>query len=69
MHEKFSITGEYIELIKLLKATGLCQTGGMAKIMIENGEVQVNGSPEFRKRNKIKRGFIVEFDGNTVEVV
>ena len=65
---KISIKGEYIELIKLLKATGLCDTGGAAKIAVDEGVVTVDGSVESRKRCKIRRGQVVEIDGNIIEV-
>jgi len=64
----FSIQGEYIELIKLLKATGLCSTGGMAKIVVDEGLVRVDDRTEVRKRCKIRKGQAVEFEGNTIEV-
>lgn len=51
----FQLKDEYIELVKLLKATNLASTGGHAKIMVENGEVKRNGVIETRKRAKIKR--------------
>ena len=65
---KISIDGEYIELIKLLKATGLCDTGGAAKIAVDEGYVNVDGTVESRKRCKIRRGQVVEIDGNFIEV-
>ncbi len=65
---KISIKGEYIELIKLLKATGLCDTGGAAKIAVDEGAVKVDGVVESRKRCKIRRGQVVEIDGNIIEV-
>ena len=65
---KISIDGEYIELIKLLKATGLCDTGGAAKIAVDEGVVTVDGVVESRKRCKIRRGQVVEIDGNFIEV-
>ena len=65
---KISIDGEYIELIKLLKATGLCDTGGAAKIAVDEGVVTVDGVVESRKRCKIRRGQVVEIDGNVIEV-
>jgi ribosome-associated protein len=64
----FRIEGEYIELIKLLKVTGLCSSGGMAKIVTSEGKVKVNGAVELRKRCKILKGQRVEFEGNTIEV-
>lgn len=54
----FEIDTEYIELIKLLKATRIADSGAMAKILVENGEVTRNGEPEFRKRAKITKGEI-----------
>jgi ribosome-associated protein len=64
---KFSIENEYIELAKLLKATGLCSSGGMAKIAIGEGKVRVDGLIELRRGRKIRRGQKVEFEGNTIE--
>ncbi len=67
MH-KLAINGDYIELIKLLKAAGLCDTGGSAKIAVDEGYVKVDGVVERRKRCKIRRGQMVEIDGNFIEV-
>ena len=65
---KMSIDGDYIELIKLLKAAGICDTGGAAKIAVDEGAVKVDGAVEIRKRCKIRRGQVVEIDGNIIEV-
>ncbi len=65
---KIEIDGEYIELIKLLKAVGLCSTGGAAKIAVDEGLVTVDGTVESRKRCKIRKGQVVELDGNIIEV-
>ena len=64
----FKIEGEYIELIKLLKATGLCSSGGKAKAVTAEGHVKVNNHIEYRKRCKLKKGHLVEFDGNIVKL-
>jgi len=66
--EKFVLSGDYIELSKLLKASGLCVTGGVAKNAIENGRVMVDGEVEYRKGCKIRLGQKVEFDGHMIEV-
>ena len=58
----------YIELVKLLKATGECPSGGMAKVAISEGKVRVDGLVERRKGRKIRRGQKVEFKGSTIEV-
>jgi len=65
----FKFSGDYIELNKLLKASGLCGTGGMANIEIENGLVSIDGTVEYRKRCKIRNGQAVEYDGHRIQVV
>ena len=59
---------EFIELNNLLKVVGLCDSGGMAKIFIAEGRVQVNGNIELRKRYKARKGDIVEFEGRKIIV-
>jgi ribosome-associated protein len=59
---------EYIELNQLLKFVGLVETGGHANYCISEGQVKVNGAVELRKRNKIRVGFQVEFDGHQIIV-
>lgn len=66
--EKFQLRGDFIELFKLLKITGLCESGGAAKAAVSEGLVQVNGVVETRKACKIRTGQKVEFDGKTIEV-
>ena len=66
--ETFEFSGNYIELNRLLKASGLCETGGMAKIEIENGLVSVDGTVEYRKRCKIRNGQTVEYRDHTIKV-
>lgn len=56
----FKITGEFIELIQLLKAIGLAQTGGHAKIIVDEELVKRNGEVELRKRAKLVPGDIIE---------
>ncbi len=53
---KFKLSKEFIMLNQLLKAAGIAQTGGHAKMMIDDGEVIVNGKVEFRVRNKLRLG-------------
>lgn len=68
MDEPFKVRGESIDLHQLLKAAGLCGTGGEAKQVIETGLVTVDGKVETRKACKIRPGQVVEFDGETIEV-
>jgi ribosome-associated protein len=64
----FSITGEFIELYKLLKAAGLCENGGAAKFAIAEGQVRVDGATETRKAFKVRPGHRVEFGGEAILV-
>lgn len=66
---KFAITEEYIELVRLLKAVRLADSGGMAKALVEKGEVKRNGIAEYRKRAKIRAGEVIETAGVRIEVV
>ncbi len=69
MEQVFTISSEYIELIKLLKATGVCGTGGQAKMLVEDQLVMVDGEIETRKRRKVKGGMIVKYDNHSIKVV
>lgn len=66
---EFKLNGEYIHLIQLLKALTLVGTGGHAKIVVEDGLVKYNGEIDYRKRLKVKKGDVVEFDGYEINVV
>jgi len=69
MHE-FALEGhEYIELHNLLKVIGLVHSGGLAKTLISEGLVKVDGAVELRKRCKIHVGKIVEFEKEKIKVV
>lgn len=58
---KFKLEGsEYIELIKLLKVTNMCGSGGEAKHIVDEGEVKLNGEIESRKRAKLRAGDKIE---------
>lgn len=63
---EFEITEEYIELIKLLKVLQIAESGAMAKILVDNGEVLRNGQIETRKRAKIHKGETIEVLGKTI---
>jgi len=65
---KFELDEEYIELFKLLKTTGVAESGGQAKMLIEEGQVKRNGEIETRKRAKIVAGERIEVGGEVIEV-
>ena len=65
----FELRGEHIPLDSLLKATGLAASGGMAKAMIGEGRVQVDGRSEQRKTCKVRAGQVVTLPGACIRVV
>lgn len=66
--EKIRIDSEYIRLQDLLKLSGVCSTGGMAKIVIQNGEVLVNGEVCTMRGKKMRHGDTAEYDNILIEV-
>ena len=66
---EFKLTGDYIPLIQLLKATMLVATGGEAQIVVTEGLVKYHGAVDYRKRLKVKKGDKVEFEKNTIVVI
>lgn len=67
--KEFKLKEDYIELIRLLKYMRLAETGGHAKIMVDEGMVMLNGEVESRKRAKIRVGDIVEVEGQQIRIV
>lgn len=65
---EFTLTEDYIELIRLLKVTRIADSGGMAKMLVENGEVKRNGETEYRKRAKIRKSENIEVAGKTIRI-
>ena len=65
----FALRGEFITLDKLLKAVGLANSGGQAKLMVSDGAVEVDGQVEQRKTAKIRAGQTVVFGDARIEVV
>ena len=58
-----------IELYKLLKIANLVSGGGEAKIVISEGYVFLNGEVEYQKRKKVYHDDIVEFNGETLQII
>lgn len=68
--DEFELEGrEFIELNNLLKITGMCDSGGRAKLVIADGQVKVDDQVELRKRCKIRTDQVVEFEGMRVKVI
>ena len=66
--EKILIHTEFIKLDSLLKLAGLVETGGEAKLLIQNGQVEVNGEVCTMRGKKLRAGDTVTLDGCTVAI-
>lgn len=67
--EKIFINTEYIKLDQLLKFANAVEGGGMAKNVILDGLVKVNGEVELQRGKKLRNGDVVEFDNEKYIIV
>jgi ribosome-associated protein len=51
-------------LDQFLKLAGIVGSGGQAKLLIQGGEIRLNGVVETRRRKKLTRGDRIEAGGN-----
>ena len=66
--EEIPITTEFIKLQDFLKFVNAVGSGGMAKNLIQEGEVQVNGEVCTMRGKKLRPGDMVTFMGNSWKV-
>lgn len=62
------IDTEFIKLDSFLKLMGWVGTGGEAKILIQEGQVLVNGEVEIRRGKKLYPGDVVKFFDEEEEI-
>ena len=67
--ERIKVEGEFIKLQDALKFSGLCETGGHAKVVVQNGEVKVNGEVCTMRGKKLRTGDIAEYNGRKIEII
>lgn len=60
---------EFIKLGQALKLVNMVSSGVEAKIVIQNGEVMVNGEIDTRRGKKLYDGDTFTFQGETVKVI
>jgi ribosome-associated protein len=66
---EIKIKDEYIKLGQVLKAAGMVGSGLDAKIVIQDGQVLVNGEIETRRGKKLFGGEVVSFGGEEVKII
>ncbi|HBB29322.1 MAG TPA: S4 domain-containing protein YaaA [Clostridiales bacterium] len=67
--EKISINTEYIKLDQFLKYANIVESGGVAKIVIQDGLVKVNGEVCTQRGKKIRVNDTVEFENSKFIVI
>ena len=66
--QTISITTEFIKLESLLKLANLVGSGGEAKVLIQDGQVSVNGQVCTMRGKKLRPGDVVSFAGQELQV-
>ena len=66
--ETIKIRDEFIKLGQALNAAGLVESGVEAKIVIQNGEVLVNGRPELQRGKKLTGGEVISYNGQEIRI-
>ena len=66
--EIIELREEYIKLGQALKAAGFVEDGVEAKLVIQNGEVTVNGEVDTRRGRKLYDGDLVSYNGNEIQI-
>ncbi|MCX4328220.1 MAG: RNA-binding S4 domain-containing protein [Lachnospiraceae bacterium] len=68
MMDNITIRDDFIKLGQALKLAGLVSSGIEAKIVVQDGEVKVNGETDTRRGRKLYTGDIFEYNGQQVMV-
>lgn len=63
------ITTEFIKLDSLLKFSGLCDTGGFAKEIINEGRVRYNGEICTMRGKKCRPGDVISVEDYEITIV
>lgn len=66
--EIIKLKEDYIKLGQALKAANLVDSGVMAKLVIQDGLVMVNGKTEFQRGKKLYDGDVVSFENETIKI-
>ena len=67
--ETIQLREDYIKLGQALKAAGLAGSGVEAKLLIQDGKVQVNGATEYQRGKKLYDGDVISCQGDTVRII
>lgn len=72
MEEKvdtIKLRDEFIKLGQVLKAAGWVEDGVEAKLVIQDGQVKVNGETDARRGRKLYDGDVVSFQERQIKII
>ena len=65
--EKVIIRDDFIKLGQAMKLAGMVGSGVDAKMLIQDGQVEVNGEVEYQRGKKLHEGDVITFNGESVQ--
>ena len=66
--EKVIIRDDFIKLGQTMKLAGMVGSGVDAKMLIQDGQVEVNGEVEYQRGKKLHEGDVITFNGESVQI-
>ena len=66
--EKVIIRDDFIKLGQAMKLAGMVGSGVDAKMLIQDGQVEVNGEVEDQRGKKLHEGDVITFNGESVQI-
>ena len=66
--EKVIIRDDFIKLGQAKKLAGMVGSGVDAKMLIQDGQVEVNGEVEYQRGKKLHEGDVITFNGESVQI-
>ena len=66
--EKVIIRDDFIKLGQAMKLAGMVGSGVDAKMLIQDGQVEVNGEVEYQRGKTLHEGDVITFNGESVQI-
>ena len=66
--EKVIIRDDFIKLGQAMKLAGMVGSGVDAKMLIQDGQVEVNGKVDYQRAKKLPAGDVITFNGESVQI-
>ncbi len=66
--EKVIIRDDFIKLGQAMKLAVMVGSGVDAKMLIQDGQVEVNGEVEYQRGKKLHEGDVITFNGESVQI-